>query len=481
MFFHYGFGEYVKKLVKISLIFGLLLNILQSSAVFASEKPSLLSFTMSPDSVDVVTSNNVVTFDLTVTNPTGIQTSKVLVKLSDGGSNSTSTYLSRTDSPEVSSLEKVTFHGSLTIPANFPSGAYFASAAPVVALNSNGSAGYSSDVFTATTTSKLVGAENALLVRSGGSLNFNYTTFVGPTFNKSLSSSFTNSKFSNVIDPIWKVGEVFNPSDYYELKIPSLSLKLLSNSPGVCTSDGSLLKLISVGSCSFTVFTDKTSDYQYQKDVQTVNITAARTKPTYTVGSVSTQSSSVLPLAIPLPYVFGPFGYLTPITTTPNVCSAVVGYVNIISGGTCTLNYSSPASADYLASDVFPLTFQITRSPQSIIFSLPTSASLASKVLALSAKASSGLAVTFNSTTPAICSVTESSLNLLASGSCQVAAQQGGSATISPVSIVQSVTVTGLLLSEAKSKTVKKIVCLKNGKSRAFAGGKCPSGYKIKK
>ena len=481
MFFPYGFGEYVKKLVKLSLIFGLLLNIFQSSAVFASDKPTLVSFTMSPDTVDVVTSNNVVTFDLTVTNPTGIQTSKVLVKLSDGTSNSTSTYLSRTDSPEVSSLEKVSFHGSLAIPSNFPSGVYFASATPVVALNANGSAGYSSDVFTATTSSKLAGAENALLVRSGGSLNFNYATFVGPAFNKSLSSSFVNPKFSSASDPIWKVDEVFDPSNYYELKVPSLSLKILSNSPGVCTSDGSLMRLIAIGSCSFTVFTDKTSDYQYQKDVQTVNVTAARTKPTYTVGSISTQSSSVLPLAIPLPYVFGPFGYVTPITSTPNVCSAVVGYVNVISGGTCTLNYSTPASADYLASDVFPLTFQITRSAQTITFTLPPTIALTSKSLALSAKASSGLGVTFNSTTPTICSVTESSLNLLAAGNCQVSAQQAGSATISPVSAVQSVSVTGSSLSVAKAQVVKKIVCVKKGKSKTFTGRKCPAGYTIKK
>ena len=139
------------------------------------------------------------------------------------------------------------------------------------------------------------------------------------------------------------------------------------------------------------------------------------------------------------------------------------------------MNYSSPASSTYAASDVFPLTFEITRGTQTVAFTAPVSVALSAKTLALSATASSKAPVTFQSDSPVICSVTGNSLNLLKAGSCQVEAIQVGTTTIAPASSVQSIMVTGLV------PAAKKLVCLKNGKSKTFTGTKCPAGYKAKK
>jgi len=169
-----------------------------------------------------------------------------------------------------------------------------------------------------------------------------------------------------------------------------------------------------------------------------------------------------------------------PVSATPTVCYPVGSYITIISGGTCTLNYSTAATANYLASDVTPLTFQITRTAQTVSFSAPTSATLASKTLALSATASSGAPVTFQSDSPTICSVTGNSLNLLTSGNCQVEAIQAGSATVSPASVTQSIAVTGTLPA-SKTGKARTIICVKSGKSKTFAGSKCPAGFRAKK
>jgi hypothetical protein len=443
--------------------------------------PQLVSFVMSPDSVDVMSPNSSITFDLVVRNPTGISSNQVLVTLTDGGSNTVIVPITRTDVPVNSDLQTVEFKAAYKIPSNLPPGVYRATAAPVIGLTTSGSPGYSTQILSATTNSAIVGGTNALLIRNSGYLNFSYPTFIGPAFNTSVANHFVDPKYISVSSPIWKVGESFNPSDYYELEVPALSLKVKTTTPDVCTTYRGRIDFIAAGNCGFIVYTEKTLDYQYRQDYEVINITSARIKPNLAIGTIQTQSSSSLPLTIQGPFVYGPLGLVIPLTATPTVCYPVGSYVTIVSGGTCTLNYSTPASANFLASDITPLTFQITRTAQTVAFTAAATAALANKTLALTATASSGNVVSFQSDSPTICSVTGNSLNLLAPGNCQVEAIQAGTATVSPASATQSITVTGVAATVAKKPVAKKIACVKNGKTKTFTGAKCPAGYKVKK
>jgi hypothetical protein len=367
------------------------------------------------------------------------------------------------------------------MPPELPAGVYRATAAPIIGLTSTGAPGFSTASFAPTTSSTVVGATNALLLRSFGNLNFSYPTFTGPAFNRLISSRFINPKYSTVAPPIFKVGESLNPIDHYELNVPTLTIKVKALTAATCTSDGKLVHFTAVGDCEFVVYTDKTVDYQYKQDDEVVNITKARIKPSLYVGTVPTQSSTILPLSIPGPLVYGLSGLVIPVTSTPGVCYPVSTYISIISGGTCTLNYSTPADNDYLASDPTPLTFEITRIPQTVKFVLPATASLAKKTVALTALASSGAPISFQTLTPSLCSVTGNSLNLLRAGNCQVSALQAGTATLSPASTTQSVMVIGNGLPVTKKPASKQIVCVKSGKSKNFTGSKCPQGYSSKK
>lgn len=469
-----------KVLILLSALF-ILVGPTQVAQADAPAQPVLVSFSMSPDTIDIATPNTTVAFELIVSNPTGIASTQSRVTLTNGLGNTLVGSLTRADSPINSSLATVNFRGSILVPSTIAPGVYTASASPITALNSDGTNGYSTNTLFATSTTTLKGAINSLLVRSNGTLNFAYPTFAGPTFNNTTGGTFLDPSFLTVAVPIWKVGETFDPKKYYELKNSSLTLKIKSNTPTVCTSDVSLLSLISLGACSFTVYTDKTNDYQLFQDNEIVNITTGRTKPTYVVGTIATQSSAVLPLSIPGPFVFSPFGTIVPISTTPTICFPAGTYITIVSGGTCTLNYSTPASGAYLASDVYALTFQISRNTQTVMFTVPTTAALASKTLMLNAAASSGNEVTFQSDSPTICSVTGNSLNLLKAGSCQIEALQVGTTTISPMSVIKSITVTGTEGQVAKKPKAKQIVCVKNGKSKIYTGVKCPVGYKANK
>ena len=443
--------------------------------------PTVISFTMSPDSLDIVTTNRTVTFDLIVENSAGISSPQTLVTLTDGASNSLVYPILRTDSPINSALEKVEFKGSFTLPNALPAGAYTATAAPIVGLNSVGGIGYSTQTISASSSSTLLGAKNALLVRSGGNLNYSYATFVGPTFSTSHSNIFVNPKYNLVATPIWRAGETFNPSDYYELEVPTLALKVKTTTPTICTSDGTKVSLLATGSCEFIVYTEKTSDYQYKQDDQVVVVAAARSKPSLSVSAIPTQSSKTLPLTIEGPFVYGVTGIVFPLSTTPLVCYPVGSYITIISGGTCTLNYSTTETSNYLASDIFPMTFQITRGAQTVTFTPPATANLSNRVLILTASASSGAAVSFQSASVGICSVTGNSLNLLAPGTCQVQASVLGSATLEPALVTQSITVAGSVTPVLKKPVAKKIICVKYGKSKIFTATKCPAGFKAKK
>jgi hypothetical protein len=466
---------YLKAILVCSLAFVWPVSLSQLAVAGSGAQPNVISFTMSPASVDVTTSNNSVTFDLQVSNPTGIASTQTLATFTNGTGISLTIPLIRTDTPVSYSLQNVEFKGTLVLPSSMQAGVYSGSANPIFALNSDGSTGYPTPALVATSASELIGASNAIQVRVGGDLNFSYQTFIGPSFNKSISTPFLNPKYNFLDVPIWKVGESINLSDYYELKIPNLALKLKSKSSGVCTSNGTNLSLIAVGVCEFTVYTDKTLDYQYRQDVEVVNVTSARTKPIYVVGSIPNQNSTALPLQVNGPFIYGPLGLVVPATATPSVCFSTGVTITIISGGTCTLNYYSPASPNYLASDIFPLTFQISRTSQALNFLPPSTVSLASKTLPLIASSSSGGAVVLTSETPSICSVTGNSLNLIQNGICQVRADQMGSTTIAPVSSVSSILITSPLTQ------LKKLVCVKNAKMKFILGTKCPVGFKVKK
>jgi len=443
-------------------------------------KPAVLSFTVSPASVDLSSANAKVVIDLLVTAPHGISSPQTLATISDGGAYTLVAPLVRTDFPINNALQSVKFEGRVDV-ASLPAGAYWITAAPVTSLNEDGSAGLATETLSAKSTSTVEGAENALLIRSNGDLNFDYPTFIGPAFNKTLGLQYINQKFNVVADPLWKVGETFSPSDYYESQVSSLALKIKTSTPNVCKSDGSKLTLIATGGCAFTVYTDKTKDYKYFAIDQTVMVTASRIKPAYVISSIPPQSSANLPLSIQGPYVMGPVGLVTPTTATPGVCYGSGIYITIISGGTCTLNYASPGNADYLPSDVYTLSFPIARAPQTVTFVVPNNVSLSNKTLALNATASSGLSVTFQTSTPSICSVTGNSLNLIAAGMCHIAAIQVGTTTIAPVNTEQNIAVSADHTTSLSPKVGKKLICIKNGMAKSVTSKACPKGFQLKK
>jgi hypothetical protein len=454
-------------------------SIVQFTPAKANQKPLVESFTFTPNEVDLLSTNTLVNIELVVSHPSGIENTSTLATFTSSRNDTLSTQLTRTDSPLNSGLTKVTFKGSISIPRIINTGIYTLTTANI---KNNSSAGYQYEtgLIEASKVRTLIGAESGLLIRNNGELNLIYDTFVGPAYDTTLGIYFNDLntyKPSNL--PIWKVGESYQPSKYYELRVKSLSLLVNSTTPSICSSDGKELKMIAEGTCSFTVSTAKTNDYAAKVSNQSATVTAARVKPTLNIEKTSNQTSIGLPKTIEIFRVYSPTGdWVLPQSTTPETCIPVGFFIRLISGGTCTLTFQTAETSTYLASDLYKSTFEITRSSQTISFTLPASANLSAKTLALSATASSGGVITYQTTSTGICSITGSTLNLLKGGNCSITATQVGTTTLAPISATATVMIAGSV-----APTKKTITCVKGNKTKKVSGTnpKCPKGYKVKR
>jgi hypothetical protein len=257
-------------------------------------------------------------------------------------------------------LAKVVFKGSITIPRNTTPGVYTFSANEV---KNNSSAGYQygTGKIVGGVVRNLVGAESGLLIRTAGNLKYDYQTFYGPSYDNSLNFTYTNKvKYNAINQPIWKVGETVKISDYYELQVPELALKLSSTTPSVCAATGIELKLLSEGNCTFLVSTAATKDYLEVKDSQSSTITAARQKPKLEVVKVETKDIKLFPASFEVQNVYSiSGGYIFPLSISPTVCYTSGFFVKLIAAGTCSLTYQTAVSATYLASDLYTQSFQV--------------------------------------------------------------------------------------------------------------------------
>jgi len=467
------------RIKSIAVAVAVVLGTFYAPSAQATQKPVIESFTFTPNEVDVLSASTKVDIELIASHPSGMENLSILANLTNSRSDTLSTYLTRIDSPINLSLTKVTYRGSLTVPRDIATGVYNFT---VGTLKNNASAGYQyiTDSVDFKKIRNLVGGEYGLLVRSGGSLNLSYNTFVGPTYDSTLGIAYNDPLTYNSANlPIWKVGETFTPSKYYELRVPSLSLGVTSATPLVCSSDGKQLKFLKEGSCDFKVLTSKTNDYLAKEVSQNVTISAARIKPELAVEKIANQTAKDLPKSVEIFRVYSASeGYVFPQSTTPAVCSGSGFFVRIVGGGTCTLTYQTKETTTVLASDLYKVSFEVVRDPQTITFALPAKANISSKNLSLTSIPSSGGAVTYTTSSTGICAVSGSTLSLLKNGNCVVVATQVGTATLAPASATSTVVIEGVL------PAVKKTITCTKGKTTKKVTGtnpRCPAGYKLKK
>jgi streptogramin lyase len=208
-----------------------------------------------------------------------------------------------------------------------------------------------------------------------------------------------------------------------------ISFAATAASSGVCsvTSSGSVM-LLALGKCTIEA-------------TQAGNASYAAATPVAMSFNVIQGSQTIAfgPLASVVSYGAAPFtvtaisssGQAVSFNTWPataSVCTVSGATVTLLSGGACTIQATVAASADYAAA-TNNASFTVAPASQTISFGALTSQVFGAVPFPLIASATSSLPVSFASTTPAVCTVSDSTVTLVTIGLCTIQATQAGNAT----------------------------------------------------
>ena len=457
---------------------------------YSVEKPTVESFIASKTDLDITAPDLNVNFEVVISHPEGIVSRFTTLTLSNAGAFSVSAQLKRIDEPINYLSKKVTFRGSVVIPRGFKAGVYTYSidgiTSGVEKINSSSGLSISqvdSGVVAGPVLRSLKNAESGILVRNNGYLDLNYLTINGPAYGPQSGLAYIdNSKFSSAIAPIWKVNEVIDLSNYFELVVSETELTVAATTPKVCVAEGTLLKLLSVGDCSFSVSTPRTKNYLAKSINQSQVISAARAPTVLKVENIANQQAKNLPITLELPKVYasgiGNVEYVIPKSITPDICETGGYILKIVSGGACSITYRAPGNTSYLPSETYTQTILIEKQAQTIAFKPIQSVDVKSKTLDLIAASSGKGTILYSTSSTGICSISGSTLNLTRAGNCSVTATAAETNIFSPVSATVNILLTGSTV--AAKKTIN---CIKGKITKKVTGTnpKCPAGYKLRK
>jgi hypothetical protein len=207
-----------------------------------------------------------------------------------------------------------------------------------------------------------------------------------------------------------------------------LTVTYASTTPTVCSVSGTTASLLISGSCTIEATQTGNGNYSAAPPVyrafwvnlahQTITFPAISTQTVLTSVGLSATASSGLTVSFA--------------STTPTVCTVAAGATtaSLLTVGTCTIHATQAGNTTYSAAPAVNTSFTVVGLAQTITFPTIATQYAASKV-SLTATASSGLTVTYASTTPTVCTVSGATASLLISGSCTIEATQAGSSIYS--------------------------------------------------
>ena len=129
-------------------------------------------------------------------------------------------------------------------------------------------------------------------------------------------------------------------------------------------------------------------------------------------------------------------------STTTSVCTVAGSTVTIVALGSCSITASQAGNASYGAATPVTQSFTVNSASQTITFGALSNVTYGVSPFTVTATASSGLAVSFASTTTSVCTVAGSTVTIVALGSCSITASQAGNASYGAATpVTQSFTV----------------------------------------
>jgi len=213
-----------------------------------------------------------------------------------------------------------------------------------------------------------------------------------------------------------------------------LTVALASATPTVCTLSGNTASFLTAGTCDIHANQAGNATYAvapliaYGIDVhpiiQTINFTTV-SGPVYPLTKVTLSATATSGLPVSFASI------------TPTVCTVLGKTASLLIAGNCYIHALQNGNPDYAAAPIVTQQVVVTPLSQTISWPAITGTQYAASQLTLTATASSGLTVAFNSTTPSVCTVAGATASLLTSGTCILKATQAGNAIYAAAPVVQ--------------------------------------------
>ncbi len=156
----------------------------------------------------------------------------------------------------------------------------------------------------------------------------------------------------------------------------------------------------------------------------TLQGTGTQQSQTITFGAIANQTYGTAPFTLSATASSG-LAVSFASTTTP-VCTVSGTTATLVNVGSCTIQATQAGNVDYAAATPVNQSFMVTQLGQTVTFGALSNLGLGSAPFTLSATASSGLPVSFASTTSEVCTVSGATVTLAALGTCTIEAMQGG-------------------------------------------------------
>ena len=202
-----------------------------------------------------------------------------------------------------------------------------------------------------------------------------------------------------------------------------------------CTVAGNVVTLIAVGTCS--IFASQAGDASwYAASAVLQSFTITQGSQSITFGAQTAQSFSNGGMYTLNPQATASSGLaVSYASNTPLVCTVAGANVRMVAAGTCSITASQAGNANYTAAAPVTVTFAINPGAQTITFPAQAAQPYSpggSFMIGPIATSTSGLTVTYGSGSPLICTVSGAGVSILATGACNVTANQAGNANFNP-------------------------------------------------
>jgi hypothetical protein len=206
----------------------------------------------------------------------------------------------------------------------------------------------------------------------------------------------------------------------------SVTISAVGNPAGACTYNAGVITGVAAGLCILTANVAALAPYAIGTATKTVSI--SKSLQTITFNAITPKT-----MPGPLTVTATASSALTVAFSASGTCSVTGTTVTYTGAGSCSITASQAGNAEWglataASGSSLTRTFTISKNTQTINFTLPsgTDANLPGPGTITGASATSGLSITYASSTTGVCTVSGTSIAYIAIGTCTIVGSQSG-------------------------------------------------------